>query len=75
MLSFSKLDFFDDEYDDDGSGSGSPGTCDVPFCSVNYVGSVSLVGSVVFVLNGIASTGDFVSLVLCVPKGVESKGG
>ena len=31
FLLFDKLDFFDDESYDDGSGSGSPGTCAFPF--------------------------------------------
>ena len=30
FLSFDKLDLFDDDSEDDGSGSGSPGTCDFP---------------------------------------------
>ena len=38
MLSFDKLDLFDDESEDDGYGSGSPGTCVFPFCSGKYVG-------------------------------------
>ena len=82
MLSFDKLDLFDDESDSDGSGSGSPGTCAFPFCSGKYVGSVgksvggvSGVGSGVFVPTGIESIDDVVMLVVFVPRGVESKGG
>ena len=48
FLSFDGLYLFDDESDDDGSGSGSPGTCNFTFCSGNSVGSVSCVGSGVF---------------------------
>ena len=40
LLSFNKLDVFYDESDDYGSGSGSPGTCDFPFCFGKSVGSV-----------------------------------
>ena len=72
---------FDDEYDNDGSGSGSPGTCNFPFCSDESVGSVgksaggvSGVGSGVFVLNGIEWIGDVVTLFVFIPRGVESKG-
>ena len=39
LLSFEKLDFFDDESDDDSSGSGSPGMCAFLFCSNKYFGS------------------------------------
>ena len=41
LLSFKKLDLFDDESDYDGSGSRPPGTYAFPFCSVKSVGSVS----------------------------------
>ena len=47
FLSFDELDLFDDESDDDGSVSGSPGTCDLPFFSGNCVGCVSGVGALV----------------------------
>ena len=73
LLSFDELDFFDDESDDDGSGSGSPGTCAFPFCSGNSSGSFSGVGSGVFVLTGIDSIDDVVLLVVFVPRGAESK--
>ena len=46
-----------------------------PFCSGNYVDSVSDVGSGVFVLTGIESIGDVVTLVVFVPRGVKSKCG
>ena len=49
LLFFDELYVFDDESDDDGSGSGSPGTCTFPFFSGKSVGSVSGVGSGVFV--------------------------
>ena len=40
LVSFDELDLFDDKSDNDGSRSGSPGTCDFPFCSDESVGSV-----------------------------------
>ena len=40
LLYFDKLDLFNDESDDDGSESGSPGTCAFPFCSGKSVVSV-----------------------------------
>ena len=74
--------FFNDESDDDGSGSGSPGTCAFRFCSVKSVGSVgksvdvvSGVGSVVFVPTEIESISYFVLLLVSIPRGVDSKGG
>ena len=39
-MSFDKLYSFDYESDDDGSISGSPGTCAFPFCYDESVGSV-----------------------------------
>ena len=48
LLCFRELDVFDDESDDDGSGSSSPVTCAFPFFSGNSVGCVSGVGSGVF---------------------------
>ena len=82
LLSFDELYLFDDESDDDGSGSGSADTCDFPFCSDESVGSVgksvgrvSGMGSVIFVPTGIDLIGDIFLLVVFVPKGVESKGG
>ena len=82
MLSFDKLDFFDDDSDNDGSDSGSAGTCTFPFQfdeSVSRVGEsfgcVSGVGSGIFVTTGIDSIGDVVPLVVFVPKGVEYKSG
>ena len=67
--------FFDDESDNDGSGSRSPGTCTFSFCSGKSVGRVSGLGSGVFVPTGIESIGDVVLLVLFVPRGVKSKSG
>ena len=67
--------FFGDESKNDGSGFGSSGTCDFSFYSENSVGSVSGIGSDVFVPTGIESMGDFVPLVLFVPIEVESKVG
>ena len=79
-MSFDKLDFFD-ESDNDGSGSGSPGTFDFPFSSGKSVvsanesvGSVSGVDFGDFVPTGIESLGVVVPLVVLVPIGVESKG-
>ena len=72
LVSFDKLDFFD-ESDNDGSGSGSPGK------SVGNagesIGSVRGVGLGGFVLGGIESHGDVVLLVVFVLRGVKSKGG
>ena len=82
MISFDKLNFFDNESENDGSGSGSPGTFDFPFLSGISVGSadefivsVSGVGSGNFVLIEIESVGDFVQLVIFLPREVDSKGG
>ena len=75
FLSFDELDLFDNEDDDDGSGSRSPGTCCFPFFSDEYVGRVSGVGSGDFVPTGINSIGDVVLLVVFVPRGVEYKVG
>ena len=50
LLSSNGLYFFNHESDNDGSGSGSSGTCDFPFFSGNSVGRVSGVCSGVFVL-------------------------
>ena len=75
FLSFDELDLSYDESDYNWSGSGSPGTCAFPFCSGDSVGSVSGVGSEVFVLNVIKSIGDVILLVVFVPNGVKSKGG
>ena len=79
----------DDESDDDGSDSGSDGTCTFPFCSGEPVGhvdksvgrvDVSLgcvcgVGFGVFVLIGIESHGDVVPTIIFVPIGADYKGG
>ena len=82
MLSFKELDLFDDKSDNDGSGSGSPGTCTFQFCSGKSVssggksvGGVSGVGSGVFIPTGIESIGDVFPLFVFLPRGVESKGG
>ena len=75
LLSFDALYIFDDESDDDESGSGSHGTCAFPFCYGNSVGSVSGLGSGVFVLTVIESIDDVFPLVMLIPKGVEPKGG
>ena len=76
-LSFilSRFFFFGDESDNDGSGSGSSGMCDFPFCSDNSFGRVSGVGSGIFVPTGSESIGDIVPLVVFVPIVVESKDG
>ena len=88
MVSFEESDSRNDESDNDGSDSGSAGICSFPFRfdeSVgrvgdstfhvgDYVGCVSSMGSGVFVPTGIVSIGDFSSLVVFMPKRVESKG-
>ena len=61
-------EFIFDESDNDGSRSGSPGTCTFPFCSGNYIGCVSGVGSGVFVPIGIESIDDVFLLVVFVPR-------
>ena len=71
----SRFFFLNDESDNYGSGSGSSGTCAFPFCSGNYVGRVSGICSGVFVPTGIKSISDVISLVVFVPRGVESKVG
>ena len=63
LLSFDELDVFDDDSDNDGSGSRFPGTCDFSFFSGDSVSRVSGVGSGIFVLTGIKSIGDVVPLV------------
>ena len=80
MISFNKLDLFDDESDDDGSGSGSPGKCDFPFCSDESDGSVGEsigrvrgVGSGILVLTGMKSIGDVVLLFVFLPIGFQFK--
>ena len=74
FLSFDGLDLFDDESDNDGSRSGSPGTCNFPFFSGNSVGRVSGVCSDIFVLIGIESIGDVFLLVVFVPRRFDPKG-
>ena len=73
LFFLSRFVFFDDESDNDGSGSGSFGTCTFPFCSGDYVGHFSGVGSGVFFMTEIESIGDVVLLVMLVPKGFDSK--
>ena len=72
LLSFDELDLFDDESEDDGSGSRSPGTCNFPFCSGNFVVSFSGLGSGIFVPTGIESIGDIVLLFMFIPRVVDS---
>ena len=81
MLSSDESDLLNDESDDDGSDSGSAGTCAFPFRfekSIGYVynsiGRVCGVGYGIFVSTGIKSIGDVITLVVFVPKGFESKG-
>ena len=71
----------DDESDDDGSGSGSAGTCAFPFHNEEYfghvdnsVGCVRGVGSGIFLI-GIESIGDVFLLVMFVSMRFDSKGG
>ena len=82
MVTFNELYLFDDESDNDGSVSGSSGMCAFPFRfedsvgSVGkYVGRVSDVGSSIFFPTGIELIGDFVPLVMFLPKVVKSKSG
>ena len=89
MVLFDESDFFDDESDDDGSDSGSAGTCTFYFRfdesagrvgdSIGHVdesvGRVSGMESGFFVQTGIESIGDVITLFVFVSKGVESKGG
>ena len=68
----------DDESDDDGSDSGSSGT--YYFCAFSlrfddYVGSVSGLGSGIFVPTGFDSKCYIFEFVVFVPIGVESKVG
>ena len=72
LLSFDESDFFDYESGNDGSGSGSPGTCTFPFCSVISVGCVSGVGSGFFFSTRIESICDIVLLFVFVPRVVDS---
>ena len=88
MVPFEELDLLEDEYDDEGSYSGSTVTCAFHFCFDEYfgcvrdyvgcvddsVGCVSGVGYDVSPLTGIESIGDVVLLVIFVQKGVKSKG-
>ena len=78
-----------DEFDNDGSDSGSAGMCDFPFrfeesigsvdysvgCVDDSVGPICGVGSGIFFPTGMDSIGDVVLLVVSIPIGVESKGG
>ena len=70
LFLFIVIFFFDDETDNDGSGSRSCITCAFPFFSGSFVGHVSGVGFGVFVLTRIDSIGDFVLLVVFLPMGV-----
>ena len=80
-MSFEEFYIFNDESDNDGSGSGSPGTCAFPFCfgkSVDSVGKsigrVHGVGFRVFVPTGFKLIGDVVTLFVFLLRGVEYKG-
>ena len=82
MVPFEELDLLEDEYDDEGSYSGSTVTCAFHFCfdkSVGRVGEsigrVNSVGSRMFVPTGIKSIGDVFLLVAFVSNGVECKSG
>ena len=65
LVSFNDLYFFG-EYDNDGSGSRSPG---------KSVGSAGDVGFGGFAPTGIESLGKVVTLVMFIPRGVDSKVG
>ena len=89
MLSSEKLYSLDDESDDDGSDSGSAGTCAFPIRFEESIGHINDsvghvdnsvcrvhgVGSDIFFPTGIKSIGDVVPLVVFVPICVASKGG
>ena len=75
LLSSDKSDSLDDEYDDDGSDSGSYVTCNFTFRFDDSIVLVSGVGSGVFVPIGVDPNCDVVMLVVFVPIGVDSKCG
>ena len=74
LLSSEKLYSLDDESYDDGSDSGSSGTCYFPLSFDNSVGCVSGLGSGVFVTTGVDSKCDIFAFEVFVPIGVKSKG-
>ena len=77
-MSSEKIIFADDEFDDDGSESGSSGTYSFTNCSLrfnNYVGSVGGLRSGIFVPTGVKSICDIFTSDMFVPIGVDSKGG
>ena len=82
MLSSKKSDSLNDESENDGSDSGSDGTCNFLFRFEESIGRVDdSVGYVcgvvsgVFVLIVIESIDNVVLLVVSIPIGVDSKGG
>ena len=75
VLALSRFFFFDNEPENDGSGSGSYGTCTRQFWSGISIGRVSSFGSGVFFLIGIKSIDDVVPLFVFKTLGVESKVG
>ena len=81
-MSLNELYFFDNESNKHGSGSSSPGTFAFQYCSEKSVssagesiGSVSSICSGNFVPIEIDSIGNFVPLIVLLPRGVDSKGG
>ena len=75
LLSSDESDLLDDESDNDGSDSGSAGTCTFPFRFDESVGRVCGVGSGIFFPIEVDSKCDVFTFVMFVPIGVESKGG
>ena len=65
FLSSDESDLLDDESDNDGSDSGSSGTCALPFHFYGSIGRVSCVGSVFFVPVGVESNCDVVTCHVC----------
>ena len=74
-MSLEESDFLYDKSDDDGSDSGSSGTCTFPLRFEKSVVRVSALGSGVFVPIGVKSKCEVVTFVVFVPIGVDSKGG
>ena len=75
FLSLYESDSLDDESDNNGSDSGSSGTCNLPCLFDDSVDCVIGLGSGIFVPIGVRSKCDVVTFVVFVPIVVESKGG
>ena len=78
LLSSDESDYLDDESDDDGSDSGSSSTYSFHDFSLrfdDYVGSISGLGSDVYVPTGVKFKCDIFTFVVFVSIGVRSKVG